>query len=90
MIGRWHLRDVIATSGPPPDVARETVLGTDHMARVFWPGVLAELPGFWWAVTDVDGTVRACGWSAGGSRDRDADIRRAIVRLGLCHGAVAC
>ena len=85
---RWHLRDVIATSGAVPDVVRVTVVGPDHVARVTWPDVAG---GEWWALTEYDGTVLACGLTLlGDADDTMSDVRSALIKLGLGREAFAC
>ncbi len=70
----------VATDPGIPASEALTVLGPDHLYRVMWPGTICE-PGWWWAITEIDGTVIAAAWTLGSQRDALNEIGRSLARL---------
>lgn len=74
------LADFIITSGALAATVLIRPRGDHRIAQ--WTDDLAGERGWWWALLPRDSeTLLACGWSAGGPRDRDLDMALAIRRL---------
>lgn len=76
------LDELRSTLGIPADLEACHARLTESHRALAWNGPVDGRSGWWWAVMPLDSDeVIAAGWAAGRTRDRDGDIRAALVRI---------
>lgn len=84
----WTLADWKVACGLKPDSwTHERVV--DGYTQIYWPGLMGDDIGWWWAIGTRDGRLLAGGWAAGNVRDRNRDIARGMLLVRGGDQAVA-